>query len=160
MSINGICSTVAKKSARDFEVTYIPETLRKTTAKDFVIGSVINLEKSLCVGDTLDAHFVTGHIDTVGMIQNIKNEGKSKIFSITLPKEFLDYIVYKGSITIDGVGLTVSLKTSKGFEVSLIPYTLSNTNLDKRKVGDRVNIETDMIGKYVLNYAKKTKNRK
>jgi riboflavin synthase len=150
ISINGVCSTVARKGDTEFTVEYMPETLRKTTVSQWGIGGVYNLEKSLRVGDGLDGHFVMGHIDTVGTITNITPEGDSQVFEIALPPEFLHYIAYKWSVSLDGISLTVSAVTENSFSVSLIPYTLIHTNLHERKVGDSLNIETDILAKYLL----------
>jgi riboflavin synthase len=150
VSINGVCSTIVKLGKKEFAVEYMRETVNKTTAGEFVLGYIVNFENSLKVGDSLDGHFVYGHIDCVGKVKSIKQEGDSRVLEVSIPKEFLKYVVYKGSVAIDGVSLTVSKKNKSSFEVSLIPYTLSETNLDNKKVGDSVNIETDALGKYVL----------
>jgi riboflavin synthase len=150
VSLNGICSTISSISKSEFGVGYMRETINKTTVGEFASGDILNFENSLKIGDGLDGHFVYGHIDCVGKIKSIKQEGSSKVLEISIPKEFLKYVVYKGSIAIDGVSLTVSKKNKNSFEVSLIPYTLSKTNLDKKVVGDNLNIETDALGKYVL----------
>ena len=155
VSVNGICSTVAKKSSKEFTVEYMRETLRKTAASHFKSGNDLNLERSLRFGDPINGHFVYGHVDAVGTIKKIRKEGKSKILNISLPKEFLGLVVYKGSVAVDGTALTVSKKTRTGFEVALIPFTLKNTNFDLKKAGDKVNIETDIIGKYIANHAAK-----
>lgn len=150
VSINGVCSTVVKIDKAEFFVEYMQETISKTTVRNWSKGDVINFENSLKVGDTLDGHFVYGHIDAVGKIVSIK-EGDSRILEISIPKEFLKYVVYKGSVAVDGVSLTVSKIGKISFEVSLIPHTLVVTNLSKIKVGGTVNIETDALGKYVIN---------
>lgn len=150
VSINGICSTVTKLDKNNFAVEYMKETVRMTTVEKMKVGLTANFENSLKVGDSLDGHFVYGHIDAVGIIKNISYEGDSTIIKILIPNEPMKYVVYKGSIAVDGVSLTVSKKNRDSFEVSLIPYTLSNTNLGNAKVGDRVNIETDILGKYIL----------
>lgn len=155
ISLNGVCSTVASRSPKTISFEYMPETLRKSNVGDLSTGDEVNLEKSLRYGDPLDGHFVTGHIDAVGRVEKVKVEGRSKVISISVPIDLRGYIAYKGSIAIDGVALTVSKKTRTGCEVSLIPYTLKHTNLDKRGVGDRVNVECDIIAKYL--YAKRRK---
>jgi riboflavin synthase len=158
IALNGVCSTVARKKGKGISFEYMPETLSKTNVGKLSLGDIVNLETSLRLGDSLDGHFVTGHIDAVGKIVKIKIEGKSKVFSVSIPKELRQYIAYKGSVTIDGVALTISKKTAQGFEVSLIPYTLTHTNLDSRKEGDTVNVECDIIAKYLD--AKRTTNKK
>ncbi len=154
VNINGICSTVVEAGNDSFSVEYMKETLRVTTAENFVAGIFVNLEKSLKVGDSLSGHFVYGHVDCMGVVHKIKEEGGSKVFSISIPKEFHKYIAYKGSVTVDGVSLTISEKTKEGFMVSLIPFTLNETNLGEKKVSDMVNIETDMLSKYLENFTK------
>lgn len=150
IAVNGVCSTVAHKSAKGIGFDYMRETLRVSAAGNLHTGDTVNLERSLRHGDPIDGHFVSGHIDCVGVVKEIKLEGKSKVIAITISKEFLKYIAYKGSVTIDGVALTVSKKLKGEFEVSLVPYTLKHTNLDKRKMGDKVNIECDMVAKYLV----------
>lgn len=150
ISINGVCSTVTAFNAKEFKVGYMQETLNKTNIADWKIGQKVNLEPSLKLGDTLDGHFVYGHIDTVGSVKSITNQGDSKVFEIVVPKEFLKFVVYKGSVAVDGVSLTVSARNSKSFNVSLIPYTLEHTNLGELKVGDSINVEVDVMGKYVI----------
>ena len=150
IAINGVCSTVAWKNESEFIVEYMPETLRKTTIHCWKMGDTLNLEKSLRVGDRLDGHFVMGHIDTIGELVGIIEEWDSRVFEISLPEEFLRFIVYKWSVSIDGISLTVSAVSGNWFQVSLIPYTLTHTNLSQRKVGDFLNIETDILGKYLL----------
>lgn len=150
ISINGICSTVIAFTKSEFKVGYMKETLDKTMVNSWKAGNRVNLETSLRLGDTLDGHFVYGHIDTVGVIKSIVKQGDSNVFEIDIPKEFLKFVVYKGSVAIDGVSLTVSARNSKTFNISLIPYTLEHTNLGEIKVGDSVNVEVDVLGKYVL----------
>lgn len=150
ISINGVCSTVTSFTAKEFKVGYMPETLSKTNIGDWNVGKKVNLEPSLRLGDTLDGHFVYGHIDTVGTLKSFTKQGDSKIFEISIPKEFLKYIVYKGSVAVNGVSLTVSARAPKTFNISLIPYTLEHTNLGELNVGDSVNVEVDVMGKYIL----------
>jgi riboflavin synthase len=156
LAVNGVCSTVARKGKGHLIFEYMPETLRKTNLANLNLNEIVNIEPSLRRGDPIDGHFVTGHIDTVGRIVNVRGEGESKVFSVSLPKEFWKYIVYKGSVTVDGVALTISKKVKGGFEVSLIPYTLANTNLNAKMAGDTVNVECDIIAKYIY-YAKRKK---
>jgi len=152
ISINGICSTVCESNETTFTVQYMPETLRNTTSPNWRERGILNLEKSIKAGQSLDGHFVLGHIDTVGTIVQIRSEGESRIISITIAAEYRRYIVYKGSITLDGISLTVSSVSEKHFEVSMIPYTLTHTNFSMLKVYDWVNIETDILAKYVTSH--------
>lgn len=150
VSINGVCSTVVSFTTKEFKVGYVQETLNKTNISNWSVGQNVNLEPSLRIGDTLDGHFVYGHIDTLGTLKSITIQGDSKVFEISIPKEFLKFVVYKGSVAVDGVSLTVSARGPKTFNISLIPYTLGHTNLGERKVGDSVNVEVDVMGKYIL----------
>lgn len=154
VSINGICSTVTEISTDSFAVEYMKETLKITTADNFVAGIFVNLETSLKIGDSLSGHFVYGHVDCLGVVHKVKEEGGSKILHIGIPKEFQKYIAYKGSVTVDGVSLTISEKIKTGFTVSLIPFTLKETNLGEKKVSDMVNIEVDILSKYLENFTK------
>jgi riboflavin synthase len=172
ISVNGICSTVKKVSKNSFIVEYMPETIKKTTVSDFQKGTEVNLERSLRVGDLMDGHIVQGHVDCVGKIIKVDKVKKSKVLRIEVPKEFMKFLAPKGSVSVDGISLTIvdskknwlvphhnfskckdfkkyAKKFSAGFTVSLVSYTLENTNLGKIKVGERVNIETDAIAKYI-----------
>ncbi len=152
VNLNGICSTVVKIEKNSFDIQYMKETLDKTTVKEIEIGNLVNFEQSLKWQGKISGHFVSGHIDCMGKIISIKNN----VFKIKISEKFLGVAVYKGSIAINGVSLTISKKAANYFEVSLIPYTLEHTNLDKLSVGDSVNIETDLLAKYKT-HAKKRK---
>jgi len=147
VSIDGICSTVVRKKGAVFVVEYMPETLRCTTAASFVPGSVVNLEEPLRLGDTLDGHFVQGHIDDVGMVTRIGREPYE--ISIRVPKALRPYIAAKGSIAINGVALTVARMQKDECTLALIPYTLAHTNLGALQKGDSVNVEVDVIARYL-----------
>jgi len=149
ISVNGVCSTVKNISKTNFEVEYMPETLKKTTAGDFKNGMTINLERSLRVGDLLGGHFVQGHIDGVGEVREVFKVIKSKVLKVSVPKQLIKLIAPKGSVAVDGVSLTVVETGKDWFSVSLVSYTLENTNLNNLKIGDKVNIETDMLAKYL-----------
>lgn len=149
VSVNGICSTVVEYKKDFLKFEYMKETVSKTTVSEWVPGDLLNIETSLKVGDSLDGHFVYGHIDSMGEIKSIRSAGGSSVFAINIPKKFQKNIVYKGSVAIDGISLTVSDKTKTGFTVSLIPYTMLHTNLNKKVVGDMLNVEVDALGKYV-----------
>ncbi len=149
ISINGVCSTVRNANKNNFEVEYMPETLKRTTAGDFRNGTKVNLERSLSMGDFLGGHFVQGHIDGVGKVLKVYKAGKSQILRICVPKKLMKFIAEKGSIAVDGVSLTVVETGKNWFSVSLVSYTLENTNLGGLKAGDKVNIETDMLAKHL-----------
>ena len=149
IAINGVCSTVKSLTKKDFTVEYMPETIKKTTVENFKKGGPVNLEKSLRMNDLLDGHLVQGHIDTTGRILEIKKVRGSKVIKIKIPVSFMKFVADKGSITVDGTSLTV-VKTGKDwFTISLVSYTLENTNLGTVEVGDKVNVETDVLAKYI-----------
>lgn len=149
ISINGVCSTVKKTDKRTFEVEYMPETIAKTTVGKFQKETEVNLEKSLKMNDLLDGHIVQGHIDTRGKIVDIKKVKESKVMKIRVPKKFMRFIAEKGSISVDGISLTVVDTGTDWFTISLVSYTMENTNLGKTIVGEEVNIETDVLAKYL-----------
>jgi riboflavin synthase len=151
ISINGVCSTVKEMDKKSFMVEYMPETLKKTTVGEFVKGTKVNLEKSLKMSDLLDGHLVQGHVDCRGKIIEIKKVKESKVMKISVPQKFMKLIAPKGSVSVDGISLTVVDTGSNWFTVSLVSYTLDNTNLGSVKEGDEVNIETDVIAKYIFN---------
>jgi riboflavin synthase len=155
ISINGVCSTVKNISKDSFEVEYMPETLKKTTAGTFSKGRVVNLEKSLTLNQLLDGHIVQGHIDARGKIVEIQNVKKSKVMKIQAPKKVLALIVEKGSVSVDGISLTVVEAKKDWFSISLVEYTLENTNLGTIKEGEAVNIETDILAKYIYKFLNK-----
>ena len=152
ISINGVCSTVSKvnKVHKDmFTVEYMPETISKTTAGSFKKNTEVNLEKSLRVGDLLDGHIVQGHVDCVGKIIGVRKVKSSKVLKVVVPGEFMKFLAPKGSVAMDGISLTIVESKNNFFTVSLVSYTLENTNLGKAKTGDKVNIEFDVITKYL-----------
>ncbi len=145
VAVNGVCSTVTKTQGKTFTVEYIPETLKVTDISKWKQGDKVNLEPPLSLGDKLNGHFVQGHVDSTAKITNIENNE----FVISFPREFSKYIALKGSISVDGISLTISNLSQNAFTVSLIPHTLKNTTLGFKKVGDLVNIEVDMISRYL-----------
>jgi len=152
IAIDGACLTVTKLHKETFEVELSPETLLRTTFRYFQVGTEVNLEQALQLGDRLGGHLVTGHIDTVGTIKDKKTKGEHTVFTFSIPDPWMRYIVEKGSVAIDGVSLTVNRCLSDGFEVNIIPHTARITTLGKKEIGDKVNIETDLIGKYVFKF--------
>jgi riboflavin synthase len=155
INIDGICSTVRSLSARQFEVEYMPETIAKTTAGDWKEGRMVNIELSLRAADRLSGHIVQGHVDFTAKIINYAASGMWHRARFALPAAHRNFIVDKGSVAIDGVSLTISGIRKDWFEISLIEYTRSHTNLNGLKKGDRVNIETDIVGKYIVGMSKK-----
>jgi riboflavin synthase len=149
IAVNGICLTVVSFSNEEFTVDVMPETLRKTILNDLKAGRPLNLERAMMLGGRLGGHLVSGHVDGVGRIEKKRPEGNAVIFHITAPPEVLRFIVPKGSVAIDGISLTVADVTGDSFSVSVIPHTAAQTTLGSKAVGDIVNLENDMIGKYV-----------
>jgi riboflavin synthase len=149
VSVNGICSTAVHTSKNSIEFDYMPETLSKTNVREWRRGTPVNLEASLTLQTLLSGHLVTGHVDAVGKVQKISHGGSSETFTIDLSPTLMRYIAPKGSVTIDGISLTVVQKMHNSFSISLIPYTLRVTNLGMKRVGDSVNIETDILAKYL-----------
>ena len=149
INIDGICSTVEKITKKTFSVFYMAETLRKTNLSGLNSSHVFNLERSLTLQSLIGGHLVSGHVDTTARLISIKSEGEAKVLTFGLSSKFTKYIIYKGSICVNGVSLTVVHVNKGSFIVSLIPYTLSHTNLGGLKKGDTVNIELDLIAKYL-----------
>lgn len=147
--VAGICSTILKKTEKTITVFYMPETLQKTTSAIWEKDTRVNIEPSLKVGDDISGHIVSGHVDTTAVVMNIQKEGKTKRITFSLSVEYAKYAISKGSIAVDGVSLTLVDAKKDSFSVALIPYTLSHTTLGELKKGDRVNIEVDMMAKYI-----------
>lgn len=146
---NGVCLTVTSFSGNKFTVDVMAETMRRSNLNNISIGEEVNLERALRVGDRLGGHMVSGHIDGMGTISNFEKEDNAVWITIATSEEILKYIVQKGSIAIDGVSLTVAYVDSEVFKVSIIPHTKDMTTLLRKKVGHMVNLECDVIGKYV-----------
>lgn len=152
IAVDGVCLTVVKNSTTYFEVDVIPETLSRTTLSLLCVGSHLNLERALQIGARLGGHFVQGHVDGLSTLTKILNRGKEESFEFEIEDlSLLPFIALKGSIALNGVSLTVSNLRSKGFTVSLIPYTLSHTTFSDLKLGDKVNLEVDLIARYIQN---------
>lgn len=150
VAINGVCLTVTKISRSKAEFEMIGETLKKTDLGKLQSGDKVNIERSLKVGERMDGHYVLGHVDGTGKIIEIEKMRKEIKIWIELPKELIRYVVKEGSIAIDGISLTVVDLLKNKISVCIIPHTMKITNLGTKKVGDKVNIETDILGKYVL----------
>ncbi len=151
VALNGVCLTATKLSKSKCIFEMIEETTKKTDLGNLKIGGVVNIERSLKAGDRLEGHFVLGHVDGVGVIKKILKKPKEVQVYFEVPKNLAKYVVKKGSIAIDGISLTVVDIKKTLASVSLIPHTLEITNFHTKKVGDKVNIETDILGKYILN---------
>jgi riboflavin synthase len=153
VAVNGACLTVEKISSRRphklLQFSLLAESWRRTNFRFADQRCGVNLERALHVGDRLGGHFVTGHIDGLGKIVRWEKSGKDHVLEIGAPPDIMRHIVLKGSIAVDGISLTVAAVHRKSFEMWVIPQTLKVTNLAERKIGDAVNLETDLIGKYV-----------
>lgn len=150
VSHNGICLTVVSKNQISYEVTAIQETLDLTASKHWKNGDILNLERAAQLSARLDGHIVQGHVDATAQIQNIEDENGSWRFTIEFDKKHAALIISKGSVCLDGVSLTVISPTHNTFQVAIIPYTYQHTSFHQYKVGDEINIEFDIIGKYIL----------
>ncbi|MBQ7514787.1 MAG: riboflavin synthase [Schwartzia sp.] len=149
IAVNGVCLTVTTLDAAGFEADVMPETLRRSSLGALRPGSRVNLERALTLSARLGGHIVSGHIDGTGRVAALREEKNARVMTIEAPPALTRYIVVKGSVALDGVSLTVAAETPGGFSVSLIPHTRGVTTLDEKNAGDTVNIETDIIGKYV-----------
>jgi riboflavin synthase len=149
VAINGCCLTVVEINGRNLSFDLLGETVRCTSVHGIGEGSLVNLERSVPVGGRMGGHFVSGHVDGVGLVRSIEREKDDIVIRIAAPAELRKYIVHKGSIAIDGISLTVAGVEGDCFHVALIPHTLEVTNLGERKAGDRVNLESDMLARYV-----------
>ncbi len=148
VSVNGVCLTVIKhKGEISFDVS--PETLKSTNIGELKVGDKVNLERALKLSDRLGGHLVTGHVDGTGTIREKKLSGEYTFYTFDSSEEILKYIVQKGSIAVDGISLTVVGLDNRSFSVAIIPHTLTATNIGDKGIGDRVNLEVDIIGKYV-----------
>jgi len=158
ISTNGVCLTVTEKTSNTYTVDVMPETMNRSNFKNLKYGSKVNVERALKVGDRLDGHMVSGHVDGIGIITDFRKDDNAVWITLNSESSVLKYIVEKGSIAIDGTSLTVAYVDDKSFKVSIIPHTGESTTLLDKKIGDGVNLECDMVGKYIeklLNFEKK-----
>ncbi len=149
IAVNGICLTVTEFSGSSFRADVMPETIRRTSLAELKIGSPVNLERALTLSSRLGGHMVSGHIDGVGRIVSLKDDKNAILMKIAADADILHYIVEKGSVALDGISLTVAAVTDRDFTVSLIPHTRQVTNLGSKGEGSLINIENDVVGKYV-----------
>ena len=149
ISVSGACLTVVAGGEKEFSVDVSPETLAVTTLGRLVAGTPVNLERAMRVSDRLGGHLVSGHVDGIGTVIQRRQEGNASILTIDAPKEVLRYCVHKGSITVDGISMTINEVAERTFSVAVIPHTAKVTTLGLRQPGDQVNLESDLIGKYV-----------
>ncbi|SHE74258.1 riboflavin synthase alpha chain [Caldanaerobius fijiensis DSM 17918] len=149
IAVNGVCLTVTEKMNDGFTADIMPETYNTTTLSIIKKGDRVNLERALSLAGRLGGHIVTGHVDGIGTIVNKVNKANAVIFKITLENQLLKYIAHKGSVAVDGISLTVVEAGTSYFTVSTIPHTLKETTLSFKKIGDKVNVETDILAKYL-----------
>lgn len=164
LAVNGCCLTATKIARRGksifIQFDLLDETWRRTNFQFLKVGSLVNLERPLRAGDEFGGHFVTGHIDGMGKIIQKSSFGKDRMFTIEAPENVMRYIIEKGSVAVDGISLTVAAVKKKTFSIWIIPHTLEVTNLGRRNVGDQINLEADMLGKYVEKFASKRQGRR
>ena len=149
IAVNGTCLTAVSFGRTEFSVDLSPETVRRTSLGRLSVGGPVNLERALLASDRMGGHIVQGHVDGTGRIMSTKRDADSTIFRIRVPKRLNRYIVEKGFVAVDGISLTVVKIGASSFTLAVIPYTLKNTNLAALSVGDRVNLEADILAKYV-----------
>lgn len=154
IAVNGACLTVSEFTDNTFTVDVMPETLKRTTIKQLRKNDEVNLERALTLEGLLGGHLVQGHVDATGIILSVKDDGGASIFKIQTSKELMGYVVEKGSITVDGISLTVISRTDTTFEVSIVAFTMENTVMCNRKAGDMVNLESDVLAKYIVQFNK------
>ena len=159
IAVNGVCLTVVSFSSGEFTVDVMNETFMRSSLGNLKIGEEVNLERAMAANGRFGGHIVSGHIDGTGRIKAVFDDGNAKWYEINVGSELLEGIVMKGSVAIDGISLTVAKVTSSSFAVSIIPHTLDATILRGKRAGDIVNIETDMIGKYIKQFVKDEKGR-
>lgn len=157
IAVNGACLTVTKIDAGRLHFDAVRETLERTSLGDQRVGARVNVERAMRADGRLDGHIVQGHADGTGRVDALDRDGDDVRFTVSCGPEIARYLVPKGSVAIDGVSLTVVGVSDGGFDVALIPHTLAQTNLGDRRPGDRVNLEADVIGKYVVHYLERTR---
>lgn len=157
VAVSGVCLTVVSSDATGFHADVSPETMRVSSLGTLRRGALVNLERSLRADGRLGGHFVQGHVDGMGTIDDLREEGESHWLTVKFPAELAPFIVRKGSIAVNGISLTVAGVDERLFDVQLIPFTWAHTNLHSSKAGDIVNIECDILGKYVARALEKLK---
>lgn len=149
IAVSGVCLTVVKRTRSGFAVDVSPETFRCTSLERLKAGSRVNLERALTLSTRLGGHLVSGHVDTTCRLVKRAREGGGERHTFELPRDFARYVAFKGSVTLDGVSLTVARRTPRAFDVALIPHTLEVTTLSDRKPGDLLNLEVDLVARYL-----------
>lgn len=149
IAVNGVCLTVVAMGAGQFAFDVSPESMARTVFRNLRPGIPVNLERAVRLGDRLGGHLVSGHVDCIAVVTERREQSGNLLFSFRLPSRFAKYLIEKGSVAIDGISLTVNTVSADGFSINVIPHTAAQTTLQLRAVGEEVNIETDIIGKYV-----------
>ena len=153
VAVNGTCLTVIHHDEKEFIVELSPETLERTIFRKIKVGEIVNLERPMQINDRIGGHLVSGHVDGVGRVVDYKQEGNSLIIEFSVPIEFSKYLIPKGSVAVDGISLTVVNIRGNQFTVAVIPHTFQGTALRERKIGDLVNLEFDLIAKYIERFS-------
>ena len=153
IAVNGVCLTVILAESDEFHADVGPETVRVTTLGGLSHGTTVNLERPLRADQRFGGHFVQGHVDAIGHIEDLRPDADFHWLTVSFPHELAPYIVHKGSIAVDGISLTVAGLGADRFDIQLVPYTMEHTNLHRAHTRDRVNLEVDMVGKYVVRAA-------
>lgn len=154
--VSGVCFTAVKVSDNFFEVDMSPETMRRTSFSEVHRGMPVNLERALKVGDRFGGHIVTGHVDAVGRVKSNRKEGNVAWMEFEVPPHLMTYIAEKGSVAVDGISLTVAEVGTRSFGVTLVPFTLKNTTLGLKTGGSKVNVEVDILARYIERFLRKT----
>ena len=154
IAINGTCLTITAFGDSWFRVDTVPETMRRTNLGDLTPGDPVNLERALAAGARMGGHFVQGHVEATANVASVEQDGEALLIRFEAPPEIMRYIVEKGFVTVDGISLTVVSRDASSFVITLIPYTQTHTNLGGRRPGERVNIEADILAKYVETFTK------
>ncbi len=152
IAVNGVCLTVTFLASDYFIADVMPESISMTTFTNLKVNQPVNLERAMAANGRFGGHIVAGHVDGTGRIVNMKRTDNAIVFTISAPKSIMDYVIYKGSITIDGISLTIMERTESTFSVSIIPHTLSETVLGHASIGTEVNLETDITGRYIRHF--------
>jgi riboflavin synthase len=156
ISVNGVCLTVTEFTSDGFTVDVMPETVKSTSLRELQRNDDVNLERAMSANGRFGGHIVSGHVDGIGKIVRKEPKGNAVYYEIEIPEELIQFMIYKGSVTVDGTSLTIFGLTKNKFTLSLIPHTLTETILRKKGVGDIVNIECDMLGKYVSQFMRRS----
>jgi riboflavin synthase len=152
IAVDGCCLTVVELAGERFSADLSAETIRKTSIGEWKPGTRVNLERPMTAGKEFGGHFVLGHVDTIGRVARLEPEGENWWYGVEVPESFVKYIVPQGSIAIDGISLTVARWNGRVAEIAIIPFTYEYTNVNGKKIGDAINLEGDVLGKYVQRY--------